>query len=191
MVGPYGRQQTPAPHNRHSGKWPGRLSRASGARAGVWLHSWPDHLALPQGAMVEKKILAKVHSRFIVSLACAFETKTDLCLVMTIMNGGDIRWAPWAWHGPLGRLSPVPVLMGTQSWGLALVEVSGEVVLPQPPPGSLRSCWFIMSSQRGKAASHMGCLTVLCASTSLSVKRESRWEVKRTEMLCAGANPPR
>ncbi|KAJ1077451.1 hypothetical protein K5549_019756, partial [Capra hircus] len=44
-------------------------------------------------AMVEKKVLAKVHSRFIVSLAYAFETKTDLCLVMTIMNGGDIRAA--------------------------------------------------------------------------------------------------
>ncbi|XP_001364656.1 rhodopsin kinase GRK1 [Monodelphis domestica] len=45
-----------------------------------------------QGAMVEKKILEKVHSRFIVSLAYAFETKTDLCLVMTIMNGGDLRY---------------------------------------------------------------------------------------------------
>ncbi|XP_036897987.1 rhodopsin kinase GRK1 [Sturnira hondurensis] len=45
-----------------------------------------------QGAMVEKKILTKVHSRFIVSLAYAFETKTDLCLVMTIMNGGDLRY---------------------------------------------------------------------------------------------------
>ncbi|XP_036613990.1 rhodopsin kinase GRK1 [Trichosurus vulpecula] len=45
-----------------------------------------------QGAMVEKRILAKVHSRFIVSLAYAFETKTDLCLVMTIMNGGDLRY---------------------------------------------------------------------------------------------------
>uniref|UniRef100_A0A8C0ZPT5 G protein-coupled receptor kinase n=1 Tax=Castor canadensis TaxID=51338 RepID=A0A8C0ZPT5_CASCN len=45
-----------------------------------------------QGAMVEKRILTKVHSRFIVSLAYAFETKTDLCLVMTIMNGGDIRY---------------------------------------------------------------------------------------------------
>uniref|UniRef100_A0A8D2I320 G protein-coupled receptor kinase n=2 Tax=Urocitellus parryii TaxID=9999 RepID=A0A8D2I320_UROPR len=44
-----------------------------------------------QGAMVEKTILTKVHSRFIVSLAYAFETKTDLCLVMTIMNGGDVR----------------------------------------------------------------------------------------------------
>lgn len=46
-----------------------------------------------QGAMVEKRILAKVHSRFIVSLAYAFQTKSDLCLVMTIMNGGDLRCA--------------------------------------------------------------------------------------------------
>ncbi|KAL6090227.1 hypothetical protein STEG23_001291 [Scotinomys teguina] len=45
-----------------------------------------------QGAIVEKRILTKVHNRFIVSLAYAFETKTDLCLVMTIMNGGDIRY---------------------------------------------------------------------------------------------------
>lgn len=44
-----------------------------------------------KGAIVEKRILAKVHSRFIVSLAYAFQTKTDLCLVMTIMNGGDLR----------------------------------------------------------------------------------------------------
>ncbi|XP_010769358.1 rhodopsin kinase-like [Notothenia coriiceps] len=44
-----------------------------------------------QGAIVEKRILAKVHSRFIVSLAYAFQTKSDLCLVMTIMNGGDLR----------------------------------------------------------------------------------------------------
>ena len=51
----------------------------------------PGGSPAPQGAMVEKKILTKVHSRFIVSLAYAFETKTDLCLVMTIMNGGDIR----------------------------------------------------------------------------------------------------
>ncbi|TKS83916.1 Rhodopsin kinase [Collichthys lucidus] len=45
-----------------------------------------------EGAIVEKRILAKVHSRFIVSLAYAFQTKTDLCLVMTIMNGGDLRY---------------------------------------------------------------------------------------------------
>ncbi|KAJ7996089.1 hypothetical protein DPEC_G00233460 [Dallia pectoralis] len=45
-----------------------------------------------EGAIVEKRILAKVHSRFIVSLAYAFQTKSDLCLVMTIMNGGDLRF---------------------------------------------------------------------------------------------------
>ncbi|KAM8975342.1 rhodopsin kinase GRK1 [Pelodytes ibericus] len=44
------------------------------------------------GAMVEKRILAKVHSRFIVSLAYAFQTKNEVCLVMTIMNGGDLRF---------------------------------------------------------------------------------------------------
>ncbi|XP_008331694.1 rhodopsin kinase GRK1b isoform X2 [Cynoglossus semilaevis] len=44
------------------------------------------------GAIVEKRILAKVHSRFIVTLSYAFQTKTDLCLVMTIMNGGDLRF---------------------------------------------------------------------------------------------------
>uniref|UniRef100_A0A674E065 G protein-coupled receptor kinase 1 b n=1 Tax=Salmo trutta TaxID=8032 RepID=A0A674E065_SALTR len=43
-------------------------------------------------AIVEKRTLAKVHSRFIVSLAYAFQTKTNLCLVMTIMNGGDLRF---------------------------------------------------------------------------------------------------
>ncbi|KAM4701492.1 rhodopsin kinase GRK1 [Discoglossus pictus] len=45
-----------------------------------------------EGAMVEKRILAKVHSRFIVSLAYAFQTKQEVCLVMTIMNGGDLRF---------------------------------------------------------------------------------------------------
>uniref|UniRef100_A0A8C8SVL0 G protein-coupled receptor kinase n=1 Tax=Pelusios castaneus TaxID=367368 RepID=A0A8C8SVL0_9SAUR len=45
-----------------------------------------------EGAIVEKRILAKVHSRFIVTLAYAFQTKTDLCLVMTLMNGGDLRY---------------------------------------------------------------------------------------------------
>lgn len=41
--------------------------------------------------MVEKKILVKVYSRFIVFLVYAFEIKIDFCLVMIIMNGGDIR----------------------------------------------------------------------------------------------------
>uniref|UniRef100_A0A4W3IIN4 G protein-coupled receptor kinase n=1 Tax=Callorhinchus milii TaxID=7868 RepID=A0A4W3IIN4_CALMI len=45
-----------------------------------------------EGTIVEKRILARVHSRFIVSLAYAFQTKEELCLVMTIMNGGDLRY---------------------------------------------------------------------------------------------------
>nr|AUG68900.1 G protein-coupled receptor kinase 1X [Geotria australis] len=45
-----------------------------------------------EGAIVEKVILEKVHSRFIVSLSYAFQSKQELCLVMTIMNGGDLRF---------------------------------------------------------------------------------------------------
>ncbi|XP_073529096.1 rhodopsin kinase GRK7 [Phyllobates terribilis] len=43
-------------------------------------------------ALLEKEILEKVHSPFIVSLAYAYETKSHLCLVMTIMNGGDLKF---------------------------------------------------------------------------------------------------
>ncbi|XP_060098246.1 rhodopsin kinase GRK7 [Heteronotia binoei] len=42
--------------------------------------------------LLEKKILERVNSSFIVSLAYAYQTKTDLCLVMTLMNGGDLRF---------------------------------------------------------------------------------------------------
>ncbi|XP_069771755.1 rhodopsin kinase GRK1-like [Narcine bancroftii] len=45
-----------------------------------------------EAAIMEKQILAKVHNRFIVSLAYAFQTKYELCLVMTLMNGGDLRF---------------------------------------------------------------------------------------------------
>ncbi|XP_002742089.2 G protein-coupled receptor kinase 5 [Saccoglossus kowalevskii] len=43
-------------------------------------------------ALNEKQILQKVNSRFIVSLAYAYETKEALCLVLTIMNGGDLKF---------------------------------------------------------------------------------------------------
>nr|AWC68175.1 cone opsin kinase [Hypsiglena torquata] len=43
-------------------------------------------------ALLEKEILEKVNSRFIVTLAYAFQSKTALCLVMTLMNGGDLRF---------------------------------------------------------------------------------------------------
>ncbi|XP_011219742.1 G protein-coupled receptor kinase 4 isoform X1 [Ailuropoda melanoleuca] len=43
-------------------------------------------------ALNEKRILEKVNSRFVVSLSYAYETKDSLCLVLTIMNGGDLKF---------------------------------------------------------------------------------------------------
>lgn len=43
-------------------------------------------------ALLEKKILEKVNSLFIVNLAYAYANKTHLCLVMDLMNGGDLRF---------------------------------------------------------------------------------------------------
>ncbi|KAL0596687.1 G protein-coupled receptor kinase 4 [Plecturocebus cupreus] len=43
-------------------------------------------------ALNEKRMLKKVQSRFVVSLAYAYETKDALCLVLTIMNGGDLKF---------------------------------------------------------------------------------------------------
>lgn len=43
-------------------------------------------------ALLEKQILEKVNSLFIVNLAYAYDTKTHLCLVMDLMNGGDLRF---------------------------------------------------------------------------------------------------
>ncbi|XP_055151181.2 rhodopsin kinase GRK7 [Symphalangus syndactylus] len=43
-------------------------------------------------ALLEKEILEKVSSPFIVSLAYAFDSKTHLCLVMSLMNGGDLKF---------------------------------------------------------------------------------------------------
>ena len=40
----------------------------------------------------EKLILEKVNSRFVVNLTYAFETKDSLCLVLTIMSGGDLKF---------------------------------------------------------------------------------------------------
>ena len=42
--------------------------------------------------LTEKQILQKVNSRFIVSLTYAYETKDSLCLALTIMNGGDLKF---------------------------------------------------------------------------------------------------
>ncbi|XP_014644399.1 PREDICTED: G protein-coupled receptor kinase 4 [Ceratotherium simum simum] len=43
-------------------------------------------------ALNEKRLLEKVRSRFVVSLSYTYETKDALCLVLTIMNGGDLKF---------------------------------------------------------------------------------------------------
>ena len=43
-------------------------------------------------ALMEKQILEKVNSLFIVNLAYAYDNRTHLCLVMDLMNGGDLRF---------------------------------------------------------------------------------------------------
>ncbi|CAL8346243.1 unnamed protein product [Arctogadus glacialis] len=43
-------------------------------------------------ALLEKQVLEKVDCLFVVSLAYAYENKTHLCLVMTLMNGGDLNF---------------------------------------------------------------------------------------------------
>ncbi|XP_078061841.1 rhodopsin kinase grk7a isoform X1 [Mustelus asterias] len=43
-------------------------------------------------ALLEKEILEKTNSRFIVNLAYAYQTPDRLCLVMTLMNGGDLKF---------------------------------------------------------------------------------------------------
>uniref|UniRef100_A0A3B5MQ00 G protein-coupled receptor kinase n=1 Tax=Xiphophorus couchianus TaxID=32473 RepID=A0A3B5MQ00_9TELE len=46
-----------------------------------------EHMALN-----EKELLEEVDSRFVVNLAYAYETKHSLCMVLTMMSGGDLRF---------------------------------------------------------------------------------------------------
>lgn len=43
-------------------------------------------------ALVEKQILEKVNSIFIVNLAYAYDNSIHLCLVIDLMNGGDLKF---------------------------------------------------------------------------------------------------
>ncbi|XP_045330706.1 G protein-coupled receptor kinase 4 isoform X6 [Leopardus geoffroyi] len=43
-------------------------------------------------ALNEKRMLEKVNSRFVVGLSYTYETKDSLYLVLTIMNGGDLKY---------------------------------------------------------------------------------------------------
>lgn len=43
-------------------------------------------------ALNEKQLLEEVDSRFVVNLAYAYETKHSLCMVLTMMSGGDLKF---------------------------------------------------------------------------------------------------
>ncbi|XP_056906564.1 rhodopsin kinase grk7-b isoform X3 [Takifugu flavidus] len=43
-------------------------------------------------ALIEKQILEKANSRFVINLAYAYEDRTHLCLVMDLMSGGDLKF---------------------------------------------------------------------------------------------------
>jgi len=43
-------------------------------------------------ALNEKELLQRIDSRFVVSLAYAYETKDALCMVLSLMNGGDLKF---------------------------------------------------------------------------------------------------
>ncbi|CAI5667746.1 unnamed protein product [Oreochromis niloticus] len=43
-------------------------------------------------ALNEKRILEELDSRFVVNLAYAYETKHNLCMVLTMMSGGDLGY---------------------------------------------------------------------------------------------------
>lgn len=43
-------------------------------------------------ALIEKQILEKTNSRFVINLAYAYDDRTHLCLVMDLMSGGDLKF---------------------------------------------------------------------------------------------------
>ena len=43
-------------------------------------------------ALLEKQILERVNSPFLVNLAYAYDTPSHLCLVMSLMTGGDLKY---------------------------------------------------------------------------------------------------
>lgn len=43
-------------------------------------------------ALNEKQVLERVSSRFVVNLAYAYQSKDSLCMILTLMGGGDLRF---------------------------------------------------------------------------------------------------
>lgn len=86
----------------------------------------------------EKQILQKINSKFVVSLAYAYETKDALCLVLTIMNGGDLKFHIYNMGGdpgfdiPRARFYAAEVLCGLEHLhyqGLVYMDCKPENIL--------------------------------------------------------------
>ncbi|XP_054980761.1 rhodopsin kinase GRK7 [Sorex araneus] len=72
-------------------------------------------------ALSEKEILERVRSPFIVSLAYAFQTRSHLCLVMSLMNGGDLKFH--IYHVGVRGLSPSRVVFYSAQMACGLLHL--------------------------------------------------------------------
>ncbi|XP_048474406.1 G protein-coupled receptor kinase 5-like isoform X1 [Rhincodon typus] len=88
-------------------------------------------------ALNEKQILEKVNSRFVVSLAYAFETKQTLCLVLTMMNGGDLKFHIYKMGNPGFEKSRVAFYAAEICCGLQHLHGEGIVYRDLKPENIL------------------------------------------------------
>ncbi|GFX55354.1 g protein-coupled receptor kinase 5 [Trichonephila clavipes] len=88
--------------------------------------------------LIEKNILQKINSRFVVSLAYAYETKDALCLVLTIMNGGDLKFHIYNMGGEPGfELQRARFYAAEVSQGLEHLHAQGIVYRDLKPENIL------------------------------------------------------
>ncbi|XP_054721580.1 G protein-coupled receptor kinase 2-like [Uloborus diversus] len=88
--------------------------------------------------LIEKNILQKINSRFVVSLAYAYETKDALCLVLTIMNGGDLKFHIYNMGGEPGfDLERAKFYAAEVSQGLEHLHAQGIVYRDLKPENIL------------------------------------------------------
>ena len=88
-------------------------------------------------ALLEKEILERVSSPFIVSLAYAFESKSHLCLVMSLMNGGDLKFHIYSVGEPGLDMSRVVFYSAQMTCGVLHLHSLGIVYRDMKPENVL------------------------------------------------------